>query len=171
MTWRSLHCWNIFSREAVCGVRNQHTSLPHRAVTHDYAPGKKEFQKAEKGDNMALLDRTSWRHGDPFDELKLLKLERHCNWRFPEDNGSHIVGLGTLAFTFQLCQTPLLHIVSLVFLVVFRIICIFVFFTVSVLVCSLFVHFSCFRDSFPQVRCFAVSLSGVHCQSSLYLKK
>ena len=121
MTWRSLHCWNIFSREAVCGVRNQHTSLPHRAVTHDYAPGKKEFQKAEKGDNMALLDRTSWRHGDPFDELKLLKLERHCNWRFPEDNGSHTVG--TLAFTFQLCQTPLLHIVSLVFLVVFRIIC------------------------------------------------
>lgn len=81
---------------------------------------KKEFQQTEKDNNTALLDRTSWRHGDPFDELNLLKLERHCNWRFPEDNGSHTVG--TLAFTFQLCQT-LFHIVSLVFLIVFRIIC------------------------------------------------
>ena len=93
--------------------------MPSPTTTHL----KKRLQEAEKGDNMALLDRTSWRHSDPFDELNLLKLERHCIWRFPEDNnGSHIVGLGTLAFTFQLCQT-LLYIVSLVFPVVFRITC------------------------------------------------
>ena len=48
MTLRNLHCWNIFSREAVCGVRNQHTSLPHGAVTHYYAPEKKGFKKLKK---------------------------------------------------------------------------------------------------------------------------
>ena len=31
-----LHCWDIFSGETVCGVGYQHTSLPHRPVTHHH---------------------------------------------------------------------------------------------------------------------------------------
>ena len=34
------HCGNIFSWEAIRGVRDQHAGLPHCAVPHHNAPGK-----------------------------------------------------------------------------------------------------------------------------------